>query len=94
MDPKDLETRMREREVFACLKLLPGAWTVIRLDSRVWQAVSGREVAGCFRWRQEDSAHGALQSWCYWTLRKAGMDGDTARQALEGRGWAAQNELL
>lgn len=31
---KDLETRMRAREWFHSLTLLPGAWTVIRVDGR------------------------------------------------------------
>lgn len=173
---------MREREIFSALRLLPGAWTVIRLDGRgfrrltaerfdkpfdrrlrdamaqsaralledfggiyacthsdeisvafapewglfgrrpekivsvaaglvsaafthalrepahfdgrTWQAAGETDVTGYFRWRQADSARCALHGWCYWTLRRAGMDGDAVKRALEGKGWAAQNELL
>ncbi len=31
---KNLETRMRAREWFHSLTLLPGVWTVIRVDGR------------------------------------------------------------
>lgn len=173
---------MREREIFSALRLLPGAWTVIRLDGRgftrftaesfekpfdrrlrdamaqaacrlledfggvyacthsdeisvaflpewelfgrrlektvsvaaglvsaslthalgeaahfdcrAWQAAGEGDVIAYFRWRQADSARCALHGWCYWTLRRAGMDGKSAKRALEGKGWAAQNELL
>jgi tRNA(His) 5'-end guanylyltransferase len=51
-------------------------------------------VLGYFRWRQEGSARCALHAWCYWTLRKAGVDGDAARAELDGKGRAEQNELL
>lgn len=34
MKPTDLEKRMRAGECFHALKLLPGAWTVIRVDGR------------------------------------------------------------
>jgi tRNA(His) guanylyltransferase len=34
MKRSDLETRMRERECYHGVRLIPGAWTVIRLDGR------------------------------------------------------------
>ncbi|GAA3936756.1 tRNA(His) guanylyltransferase Thg1 family protein [Actinomadura viridis] len=38
MRTRDLETRMREREWFHSLTLLPGAWAVIRVDGRGFSA--------------------------------------------------------
>ena len=34
MDPNDFEAQMRVLESFHCLRLLPGVWTVIRVDGR------------------------------------------------------------
>jgi len=34
MDPNDFETQMRALEYFHSLRVLPGAWTVIRVDGR------------------------------------------------------------
>jgi tRNA(His) 5'-end guanylyltransferase len=34
MEPDELATRMRQGEVFHDLRLLPGAWTVLRVDGR------------------------------------------------------------
>jgi tRNA(His) 5'-end guanylyltransferase len=182
MRKQDTETRMRDLEYFRGLRLLPGAWTVLRLDgrgftrftagrfekpfdvrlrdlmttaaravledfqglygvthsdeisivfppqwclfdrrleklvsvsaglasaaftqacgkaahfdSRAWQGVSEQDVVTYFRWRQEEAARCALHSWCYWTLRHHGMDGEAAVQALRGKGKDFQNELL
>ena len=181
-NPKELEQRMRDREMFASLRIMPGAWTIVRLDgrtfshftagryekpfdqclrdhmtaaaqalieqlnglfacthsdeisvlfpqkwdffgrrvekivsiiaglasaaftkacsepahfdSRVWQAASIEEVIEYFKWRQADSARCALHGWCYWTLRKEGLDGGAATRALKGAKKGALNELL
>lgn len=34
MRPENLEARMRERECFHSLRLMPGAWTIVRVDGR------------------------------------------------------------
>jgi tRNA(His) 5'-end guanylyltransferase len=34
MKPRDFEARMREMEYFHSLRLLPGAWTILRVDGR------------------------------------------------------------
>ncbi len=41
---KDLETRMRDRECFHDLRLLPGVWTIVRVDGRAFS----RFTAGRF----------------------------------------------
>jgi tRNA(His) guanylyltransferase len=34
MDPKSFDNKMRELEYFHSLRLLPGAWAIIRVDGR------------------------------------------------------------
>jgi hypothetical protein len=34
MDPKSFDNTMRELEYFHSLRLLPGAWAIIRVDGR------------------------------------------------------------
>ena len=63
-----------------------------------------REAVGCaeiltdvrdyFRWRQEDAARNALNSHCYWLLRKSGESATAATQRLRGLTTAAKNEFL
>jgi tRNA(His) 5'-end guanylyltransferase len=48
MDPKELEAGMREREMFSALRLLPGAWTVIRLDGRAFTKFTAGRFAKPF----------------------------------------------
>ena len=47
-----------------------------------------------FRWRNEDAARNALNSWCYWTLRKDGLNEQQATNRLLGRSVSQKNELL
>ncbi len=63
-------------------------------DSRAWQGVSEEDVVEYFRWRQADAARCALHGWCYWTLRREGMDAHSATRALADKGKGLQNELL
>ena len=63
-------------------------------DSRVWLGVDSALVLDYFHWRQMDAARNALNSWCYWTLRKTGMDIAEATAELEGKSVAFKNELL
>jgi tRNA(His) guanylyltransferase len=42
---------------------------VASFDCRVSQMPNAELVTDYFRWRNEDAARNALNSWCYWTLR-------------------------
>jgi tRNA(His) guanylyltransferase len=66
----------------------------VSFDSRVWVGVNKLQVIDYFRWRQADAARCALNSWCYWTLRKAGKSAGQATSMLEGKSVAFKNELL
>jgi len=63
-------------------------------DSRVWVGVSNNDVIDYFRWRQADATRCCLNSWCYWTLRKAGKSALEATKALEGKTFSEKNEIL
>lgn len=63
-------------------------------DGRVWVGVSEVDVVDYFRWRQSDASRCCLNSWCYWTLRKAGRSAKQATERLEGQSFSAKNELL
>ena len=47
-----------------------------------------------FLWRQEDAHRNALNSHCYWMLRKNGESANEATNTLSGRSVAYKNELL
>lgn len=47
-----------------------------------------------FRWRQEDASRNALNSHCYWLLRKEGLSVSAASQQLKGASVSDKNELL
>lgn len=51
-------------------------------------------VQDYFLWRQEDAHRNALNSHCYWMLRKEGMSVQEATKALEGQSVSFKNELL
>lgn len=51
-------------------------------------------VQDYFLWRQEDAHRNALNSHCYWNLRKEGASGQEATKALEGQSVSFKNELL
>lgn len=78
--------------VSAAFSLACGA--AVHFDSRVWQGVGVDDVTAYFRWRQDDAARCALHGWCYWTLRRDGLDAEQAARALVGKGKDFQNELL
>jgi tRNA(His) 5'-end guanylyltransferase len=63
-------------------------------DSRVWLGVNEERVADYFRWRQSDATRCALNGWCYWTLRTAGMSVKEATRTLENKSVEFKNELL
>lgn len=66
----------------------------VLFDSRAWLGAEDNLVVDYFRWRQADAARCALNSWCYWTLRKEDQSVAEATAALEGQGVAFKNELL
>ena len=51
-------------------------------------------VRDYFLWRQEDAHRNALNSHCYWLLRKHGVSKRAATSQLEGQSTAYKNELL
>ena len=67
---------------------------VAHFDSRIWVGATDTDVLDYFRWRQADASRCCLNSWCYWTLRKAGSSAKQATEALEGKSFSYKNELL
>jgi len=63
-------------------------------DARVVVAAADEQVVDYFRWRQADATRCAWNAWCYWTLRKEGLDPRSATKQLSGLKVAAENELL
>lgn len=64
------------------------------MDCRVVPLPSVFRVIDYFVWRQEDATRNALNSWCYWTLRKNGKSVGQATSILSGKGVSFKNELL
>lgn len=63
-------------------------------DCRVIPLPNKERVADYFVWRQEDSHRNSLNAYCYWTLRKEGIDQNNATKELEGKDVPFKNELL
>jgi tRNA(His) guanylyltransferase len=63
-------------------------------DCRISQLPNVDLVVDYFRWRNEDAARNALSAWCYWTLRKEGLNQRDADRRLFGLSVSAKNELL
>ena len=66
----------------------------IAMDCRMVPLPSVEKVQDYFLWRQEDAHRNALNSHCYWMLRKEGLDAQAATSQLEGKSIAYKNELL
>lgn len=64
------------------------------MDCRVIPLPNVDRVGDYFVWRQEDATRNALNSWCYWTLRKEGYSVGKATSELKGKGISFKNELL
>lgn len=79
-------------EASAKFSLLLGA--VACFDCRVSQLPSVELVIDYFRWRSEDAHRNALNSHCYWCLRKDGKSVAEATAAVKGLTTAEKNELL
>lgn len=63
-------------------------------DCRISQLPSAGDVADYFRWRNEDAHRNALNSHCYWLLRKQGRRPQEGQKELDRLSVAAKNELL
>ena len=63
-------------------------------DCRMVPLPNTERVEDYFRWRQEDANRNALNSHCYWMLRKEGMSARKASSELKGKGVSYKNELL
>ena len=66
----------------------------IAMDCRLVPLPNLEKVRDYFLWRQEDAHRNALNSHCYWMLRKEGIDAQTANAMLEGKSIAYKKELL
>lgn len=67
---------------------------VATFDCRMIPLPNVEKVQDYFRWRQEDANRNALNSHCYWMLRKEGKSVHEATKILEGKGVDFKNELL
>ena len=63
-------------------------------DSRISELPNVDRVVDYFRWRNEDAHRNALNSHCYWLLRKEGQTVAQATKALDRISIAEKNELL
>ena len=63
-------------------------------DCRICQLPNEKIVIDYFRWRNEDANRNALNSHCYWMLRKEGHNERQATKFLENKSVAEKNELL
>ncbi|MES2569725.1 MAG: tRNA(His) guanylyltransferase Thg1 family protein [Verrucomicrobiota bacterium] len=63
-------------------------------DCRISQLPTAELVIEYFRWRQEDATRNALNSHCYWSLRKEGNSVTQATASLLRLSVAEKNELL
>ena len=63
-------------------------------DARISELPTKELVVDYFRWRNEDAHRNALNSYCYWTLRRNGKSVGQATGFLEGMSVADKNELL
>lgn len=66
----------------------------VAFDCRMIPLPNTDRVVDYFRWRQEDANRNALNSYCYWTLRKEGVSARKASAQLTGKDTAYKNELL
>ena len=79
-------------EASAKFSLLLG--NVATFDCRISQLPAAEFVVDYFRWRNEDAARNALNAYCYWTLRKGGLDERSATSKMFGLSVSQKNELL
>ena len=63
-------------------------------DCRICQLPSAKIVVDYFRWRNEDANRNAMNSHCYWLLRKEGLTDIAATERLKGLSVPDKNEFL
>ncbi|GBU23271.1 guanylyltransferase [Fibrobacteres bacterium R8-0-B4] len=63
-------------------------------DCRICQLPNENAVVDYFRWRNEDAHRNALNTHCYWVLRKNGVDKNEATKYLVKKRVSEKNELL
>lgn len=63
-------------------------------DCRVCELPTRQNVIDYFRWRMEDAHRNALNSHCYWQLRKDGMTAKMATSRMANMSKSDKNELL
>ncbi|RKH49770.1 tRNA(His) guanylyltransferase Thg1 family protein [Corallococcus llansteffanensis] len=63
-------------------------------DCRICELPSAEHVRDYFRWRSEDAHRNALNSHCYWSLRREGQDVEAATSALRRLSAAQKKDLL
>ncbi|HOV26321.1 MAG TPA: tRNA(His) guanylyltransferase Thg1 family protein [Pseudobacteroides sp.] len=79
-------------EASAKFSLLLG--DVACFDCRISELPNQKAVVDYFRWRNEDAHRNALNSHCYWMLRKKGSSVKEATDSLSGMPVSDKNELL
>ena len=79
-------------EASAKFSLLLG--NIACFDCRISQIPNIELVVDYFRWRNEDAHRNALNSHCYWLLRKKGQQATAAANFLNKKSVAEKNELL
>ncbi len=79
-------------EASAAFSLLLGQKATF--DCRIIPLPNIERVKDYFKWRQEDANRNALNSHCYWLLRKEGRSVHEATNMLSGKGVSFKNELL
>lgn len=79
-------------EASAKFSLLLG--DVACFDCRISELPTRALVVDYFRWRNEDAYRNALNSHCYWTLRKQGQSSQEATRFFSKRSTAFKNEFL
>lgn len=67
---------------------------MVCFDCRISQLPNTELVVDYFRWRNEDAHRNALNSHCYWLLRKKGEKATAAANLLNKKSVAEKNELL
>lgn len=63
-------------------------------DCRIIPLPNIEKVKDYFLWRQEDACRNALNSHCYWGLRKKGLSVNEATKEVDGKSISYKNELL
>lgn len=66
----------------------------VSFDCRISELPSKEIVIDYFRWRNEDASRNALNSYCYWTMRKQGNSVFESTKYFEGMSVSDKNEFL